>query len=358
MGKTEAAVLEAPRRIRMRDFGLPEIDEGTGVLRVEVAGICSGTDSKLYEGKLNNPWPIIPGHEIVGVIESIGAPLAEANGVQAGDRVILRGSRCGRCAACRSGDWRFCAGNVGYGLRRSADVPPGLWGGYARHVFLAPGAVLRRIDLGLPAERALLATVLANGIHWTLHQGGVRLGTSVVVQGVGQQGIAAVIACHQAGAQPIVAVGLAADERRLELARFFGADEALRGDRDDVVGTVREITGGRMADVVVEVTGSRDSFPQAVQIVRTGGTIVYANVVGREARTAVSMDELVYKQIRVQGVYSKTPEAVELALAYLEKDRVPIERMITHRLPLHRAAEGIELGHSGEALKVVLVPGL
>jgi alcohol dehydrogenase len=357
MSTTEAAVLEAPRRLRLKEFDLPHIDAGTGILRVEVAGICTGTDSKLYDGKLDNPWPIIPGHEIVGVVESIGDALAETNGVQAGDRVILRGSRCGRCAACRSNEWRFCPANVGYGLRRSTDVPPGLWGGYARHVFLAPGAVLHRIDAALPPERALMGTVLANAIFWTQYQGGVRLGTSVVVQGVGQQGIAAVIASRHAGARPIVAVGLTGDERRLELAQFFGADVTLRADAEDAVGKVREATEGRMADVVVEVTGAHDAFLRALDLVHPGGTIVYASLIGREARIPVPMDALVYKQIRVQGVYSKTPESVDLALAYLKTGRVSIENMITHRLPLRRAAEAIELaGRRGEVLKVVLVP--
>ncbi len=354
MRETVAAVLEAPRAMRLRTFPLPNVDAGTGLLRVEVAGVCSGTDHKLYEGKLDNPWPIVPGHEIV---EEIGESLAEANGVRPGDRVILRGSRCGRCQACRSGEWRFCSQNVGYGLRRSSAVPPGLWGGYARHVYLAPGAVLTRVPPEVSAEQALMGTVLANGIYWIQHQGGVRPGHSVVIQGVGQQGIAAVIASRQAGAHPIVAVGLSTDEARLELARFFGADVTVRADREDVAAAVTEATGGTPVDVVVEVTGDAGSFLRALDLVGRGGTIVHASITGKGTRVPVPLDQLVWKQIRVQGVYSKSPESMDLALAYVMTGRVPVERMITHRLPLSRAAEGVELvGRGGDVLKVVLIP--
>ncbi len=357
MSETVAVVLEAPRTMHLRSFSLPKVDDGTGLLRVEVAGVCSGTDYKLYEGKLDNPWPIVPGHEIVGIVEEIGDALAEANGVRPGDRVILRGSRCGRCHACRSGEWRFCSQNVGYGLRRSSDVPPGLWGGYARHVYLAPGAVLKRVPPEVSAERALMGTVLANGIYWTQHQGGVRPGSSVVIQGVGQQGIAAVIACRQAGAYPIVAVGLSNDEARLELARFFGADVTVRADREDIVAAVKEATGGGSAEVVVEVTGDPGSFLRALDLVGQGGTIVHASITGKGTSAPVPLDQLIWKQIRVQGVYSKSPESMDLALAYLMTGRVPIERMITRRLPLGRAGEAVELaGRGGDVLKVVLIP--
>lgn len=357
MSTTRAAVLESPKKMVVQTFPKPSVSSETGLLRVEVAGVCSGTDYKLYQGKLDNPWPVILGHEIVGVLEEIGDLLAEANGVSAGDLVILRGSQCGRCDACRSGQGRFCANNVGYGIRRSTTVAPGLWGGYAEHVFLAPGAVLERVPAGVSAERALMATVLANGIYWTQHLGGVRLGQSVVVQGVGQQGISSIIACRQAGAHPIVAVGLSGDRKRLELARLFGADITVMADREDVAETVKRATGGMGADMVVEVTGSGDSLVRAFDLVKNGGTIVYGSVTGAGNLTPVPLDTLIWKQIRIQGVFSKSLEALHVALDYLGTDRVPIERMITHRLPLAQAGEAVETaGHGGEALKVVITP--
>jgi threonine dehydrogenase-like Zn-dependent dehydrogenase len=107
----------------------------------------------------------------------------------------------------------------------------------------------------------------------------------------------------------------------------------------------------------VEVTGSGESLLRAIEMVRQGGTIVYASLTGRGVRTPVPLDDLVWKQIRLQAVLSKTPEAGDLAQAYLRTGRVAIERLITHRLPLDRAAEAMELaGRGGEALKVVLVP--
>lgn len=354
---TYGAVLTKPGEIEIREFPMPGIDSQTGILRVELAGVCSGTDVKLYRGKLNNPFPIIMGHEIVGVVEKIGSSLAESNNVQRGDRVILRGSRCGRCKACRAGNDRFCEENVGYGVRRSTDFAPGLWGGYAQHVFLVPGAVLQKVPCGVTSEQALMAGILANGLYWSQKQGGVQMGTSVVVQGVGQQGLAAVMACRYAGAYPIVAVGLSGDGKRLQLAQEFGADSVVMADSTDVIEVVSQVTNGAMADVVIEVTGSGKSFVRALDLVRAGGTVVQGGLAGVGMEVSVPLDKIVWNQIRVQGVYSKPIEAVSLALDLLETGRLPIERIISHRFRLADSNQALALiEQGGDALKVVITP--
>ncbi len=356
-GSTFGAVLTSPGHIEIREFPMPEIDSETGFLRVEMAGVCSGTDVKLYRGKLENPYPIIMGHEIVGVVQEIGDSLSRANNVQSGDRVILRGTRCGRCNACRAGESRFCVENVGYGVRRSTDFAPGLWGGYAQHVFLAAGAVLQKVPSGVTAEQALMAGVLANGIYWGQGQGGVQAGTSVVVQGVGQQGLAAVMACRFAGAYPVIAVGLSGDSRRLELAKEFGADFVFMADMVDVVDAVTQITNGALADVVIEVTGAVDSFLRALDLVRAGGTVVHGGLTGARSDASVPLDKIVWKQIRVQGVYSKPVEAVGLALDLLGTGRLPIDRIISRRFRLSEANQALALiEQGGDTLKVVITP--
>lgn len=354
---TLGAVLVRPGEIELREFRIPPIEKGTGILRVELAGICSGTDVKLYRGKLDNPFPLIMGHEIVGVVEEIGSDLAESNGVRAGDRVVLRGAKCGRCKTCLEGNSRFCKYNVGYGVRRAADYQHGLWGGYARHVFLAQGAVLEKVPDEVTPEQALMAGVLANGLHWGSKLGGITVGSSVVVQGVGQQGLAAVMASKFAGAHPVIAVGLPRDEKRLELARSFGADFVLTGEEGDIAEVLRELTGGAMCDVVVEVTGSSRSFLRALDLVRPGGTVVHGSLSGAGASVAVPLDQIVWKQIRVQGVYSKPAEAVGLAMELIKTGQLPIERAVSHRFPLSSASHALELvEQGGDVIKAVLSP--
>ena len=354
---TFGAVLTKPGRIEIREFALPTVDSDTGVLRVELAGVCSGTDVKLYRGKLDNPFPIIMGHEIVGIVEKIGSTLARANGVETGDRVILRGSRCGRCEACRKGNARFCPENVGYGVRRPTGLEPGLWGGYAQHVFLATGAILEKVPETVTPEQALMSGVLANGLHWGQSLGGVGIGSAVVVQGIGQQGLATVMACWNAGAYPIIAVGLSRDASRLRLAESFGADHVVLADAVDVADAVGEITAGVMADVVIELTGTAASFVRALDLVKPGGTVVHGSLTGAGPEVAVPLDKIVWRQIRIQGVYSKPIEAVRVAMGLMQTGRLPIERIISHRFSLSEANQALELiEQGGDFVKVVLTP--
>ncbi|MCL6562647.1 MAG: alcohol dehydrogenase catalytic domain-containing protein [Firmicutes bacterium] len=353
----KAAVLRAPQTLEIEEFALPAPEPESGLLRVEVAGVCTGTDTKLYHGKLDNPWPLIPGHEIVGVVEALGPGLAQTTGVQVGTRVILRGAQCGRCEACRRGEGRFCPANPGYGLRTPTTVSPGLWGGYAEYVYLAPGAVLEPVPEGVSAEQALMATVFANGLTWVLAQGGLRAGESLLVQGVGQQGLMGILAGRLGGASPIIAVGLGTDRARLHLAKQLGADWALAADQDAVGEVVAEVTDGQGVDLLLEVSGSPRGLIQALPWIRTGGRVVLASLSGKGVEVPVPLDEIVWRQIRVQGVYSKSATVLKDALRILRHRRLPITELITHRLPLQEAALAMELaGRGGEVVKVVLLP--
>src|SRR5690606_2917563 len=136
---------------------------------------------------------------------------------------------------------------------------------------------------GLTPELATLSMVaISNAIQWSVLKGGVKLGDIVVVQGVGPIGLACVAVCREAGADLVIATGLSADARRLELARAFGADATIDVQREDPVQRLREITGGELADVVVDVTGSGAAVRTALGLVRPQGTIVNGGVSGDE----------------------------------------------------------------------------
>lgn len=339
---TRSMVLESPERMSMQEFDFPSISADDALLKVEMAGICH-TDVGLYHGTVTYALPLIMGHEIVGRIDRIGSVAARRWGVQEGDRVTVEAlARCGFCRACVEGSYKYCSEGIGYGTFTSCDRPPHLWGSYGEYMYLAPGSLLYKVPDTLSPKLATLVTVaVSNAIQWTLVQGGAKLGDAVVVQGVGPIGLACVAVAKEAGAGPVIATGRSGDSHGFALARAFGADATIDVQSEDVVERVRELTGGRLADVVIDVTGSGDAVRTSLDLVRSSGTVVSAGVTGDKTLTPLPLDTLLYKEIRLQGVFTYDSRAVRRALALVERESYPFEQIITHTFPLDRAEEAV-----------------
>ena len=173
--------------------------------RPEFTGVC-GSDWGYYHQLPQTRGPLILGHETVGVIERAGSEARRRWGLEEGDRVALEEYLpCGHCEHCRSGDFRLCeasdwrSGGLRYGAT-AMSVAPGLWGGYARYLFLHPATVFHRVPDGIAGRHAALALPLSNGIEWAYLQGRAGPGDVVVIQGPGQQGLACVAAARCAAA--------------------------------------------------------------------------------------------------------------------------------------------------------------
>lgn len=356
-----AMVLEAPERLVPREFRMPDVHDDDGLLHVDLAGICH-TDVGLYHGTTRYAMPLIMGHEIVGRIARVGPVAARRWGVKEGDRVAVESTvRCGFCRACVEGSYKYCRDGAGYGTRTAADRPPYLWGAYSQYMYLAPGSSMLKVPDGMSTELAMLCTVaIGNGLRWTVLQGGAKVADAVVIQGVGPIGLACVAAAKEAGAGPIIATGLSSDGYRLQLAREFGADRMVDVEAEDVVEVVRELTGGEMADLVVDVTGSGSAVRTSLRLVRAKGTIVSAGVTGDETLTPVPLDTLLYKELRVQGVFSYDSDAMRRALTLARRGKYPFGKLVTHKFPLERAEEAVKTAGRElpgvEPIKVALVP--
>jgi alcohol dehydrogenase len=359
-GTTRSAVLEGKERLVVREFPLPEIGPDEALLRVERAGVC-GTDTKYFHGKLEHPVPLVLGHEILGRIAQIGARAAERYGLQVGDRVEVE-SRvpCGLCHACHTGVYRYCQARRGYGTSISAGEPPHLWGAYGEHLYVAPGSIMHRVDPELPADAAAVIGIVANGIQWACYYGGVRVGDAVVVQGPGPEGLGCALAARQAGASTVVVTGLAADAPRLALARELGATHTLVADQEDVVARVRELTHGEGPQVVLDVTGSPRALPLSLEMVRRQGTVVLGGLMGTSTATSLYTDQFIWKEIRLQGVYTHSAESTRAAVKLVESRQFPLERMVTHHFSLDDAEQAVRAA-GGELpelrpIKTVIVP--
>jgi threonine dehydrogenase-like Zn-dependent dehydrogenase len=366
-----AVVQTGPRQMELREFPRPVIASPAdgALLRVEACGIC-GSDVEQYKGALGSRGlPMVPGHEPLGIIEEITPETAARWGVAAGDRVAVEILiPCRSCDLCLAGQYMQCKNRPGsHGGYNPPERGLGLYGGYAEYMHLHPSSIVHPVRKDLPAQIAVMFNPLGAGVRWALQYGGVHLGSSVLVLGAGQRGLAAVLASRYVGAGLIIATGLSRDARKLALARELGADCTIDVEKEDTVTRVRELTGGDGVDVVLDLTPVATSpVLDAVNAVRWGGTIVLAGLKGRTSEgepraVALPTDLLVNKALTVRGAFSVDAAAYLDAIALIESGKFPLERMQTHRFGLDQVEHAIRL-LAGEvpgddAIHVAIMPG-
>jgi alcohol dehydrogenase len=321
-----ALVLEAPRRLVRRQVPIPDVGEDDAILRVEACGLC-GTDHELFTGAL--PWPpgFIPGHETVGVIESIGPTACSRWGVRAGDRVAVASRpACRECPSCLTGDLHSCerfSSTDSLGLI-TTDRAPALWGGYATHHYLRPEAVLHPVPDGLGALEATLFNPVGAGIEWAVDLPGTGPGDVVAILGPGIRGLAAVAAAKAAGAAFVMVTGFGPrDAVRLELASRLGADLVLDTATADPVEAMVD-AAGRLADVVVDVTAKAPlAFAQALALAGRGGRVVIAGVRGGAVTLTFEPDFITNRGLRVIGASGVSTAAQRRALELVASGAFP-----------------------------------
>jgi threonine dehydrogenase-like Zn-dependent dehydrogenase len=336
-----AALKVGAATTELREMDLPEVPEDAALMKVEVAGVC-GTDVSQYPLPLR-AGPIIMGHENVGYLARVGRKFAEHKGVREGDLMFLEHYLpCGHCEWDHMGEYRHCAATewfydpkaIRYGYT-SIDTAPSLWGGFSQYLYLPLNAILHKVPDGLTAEQAGIATPMSNGVQWAVMDGGVGYGSTVLVQGPGQQGLCCVMACKQAGAATIIITGMTRDARRLEVAKALGADAAINIEEEDALARILELTGGRGVDVILDCAGGGPGpvtlgieaakRRAATMVVQGDGNAVFPNF---------PMGRLTRKGMTLKSARGHSYRAVELALQHLASGRFPLELMTTHRFGL------------------------
>lgn len=358
--KVVAAVRVGPGKTEIREFPMPEIAEDAALMKMEVAGIC-GTDVKLYKKPPSNA-PVIMGHENIGIIAKAGREFTRRKGFKEGDLVFLEHYvMCGKCEWCHQGQYRHCENTdwrsnpdaIRYGYT-SAERPPHLWGGFAQYVYLPWNAVLHHVPEGVTPELAGLVTPMANGVEWSLFDGGVGYDSRVLIQGPGQQGLSQTVICKQAGASLIIVTGTSKDAKRLEVAKKLGADYTIDVDREDPLARIMEITGGRGVDVVLDCTAGAGTLPVLLGVEalkRKGGTLVIQGEMVDFPNFPIG--RITVKYITIKSARGHSYRACELALQQLASKRFPLELVTTHSFGLNEVDYAIR-SVGGEGAKDVI----
>jgi alcohol dehydrogenase len=349
------------RPLDIRELWLDGPGPGELLLRVGAAGLCH-SDLSVIDGSRPRVMPMALGHEASGEVLEIGSGVA---GFAPGDRVALAFVPvCGQCVPCLDGRPALCepgaaanaAGTLLGGERR--------WGGgihhhlgvsaFADHVVVSAASAVK-VPGDLPFDvAALFGCAVLTGVGAVVNAARPRVGESVAVFGLGGVGLSAVLGAVVAGAGTIVAVDRI--PAKLELARELGATVALSAS-EDVVEAVRDATGGG-AHHTIETVGSAAVLAQAYAATRRGGQTVTVGLPHPQQQLSIAAVSLVAEERVLRGSYLGScvpardiPRFVELYRA----GRLPVDRLLTHRLTLDELNAGFDRLASGEAVRQVVV---
>jgi threonine dehydrogenase-like Zn-dependent dehydrogenase len=209
-------------------------------------------------------------------------------------------------------------------------------------MFLPWNAILHKVPDGVTAELAGVSTPLSNGIEWALFSAGVGYDSTVLIQGPGQQGLSQTVACKQAGASLIIVTGTTRDAARLDLARTLGADHVIDVQAEDALGRIREITGGRGVDIVLDCTAGAGAAPVLLGIdalKRREGTLLIQGEMA--AFPDFPVKKVTEKAITIKSARGHSFRACELALRQLASGRFPLELLTSHTFGLSQVDRAI-----------------
>ena len=328
-----ASTMIAPKTFEVRVYPMPDLPPDAGLLRVEVTGVCG---SDVHQQTRMRGTAHILGHEIVGRIARLGRQAARKWPFKEGDRVALEEYMpCGACEVCRTEDYRFCAQTDPSGSQQPlfygttpVDVPTSLWGGYSHYLYLHPNCVMHRVPDHIPPAQAALFLPMSNGVEWVYRYGDLQLGDTVLVQGPGQQGLAAVLTAKEAGAACIIVTGLSHDAHRLALARELGADHTIDVETENFRDKVLDITSGKGVNVVVNVTGGgTTTVADAIAVAAKQRCTIVLAAAGQEEINVGSMGraKIVLKRANGHSYF-----AVEQAIRLIASGKYPLRELCTH----------------------------
>ena len=337
-----AAVYYNNSDVRVEERPVPQIGAGEILVKVVASGICGSDVMEWYRIK---KAPLVLGHEIAGEIAVVGEGVTR---YKPGDRVFVSHHiPCNTCHYCLRGYHTACE------TLHTTNYDPGGFAEYIRvprlnvdrGVFLLPDEV--SYDAGVFVEP--LACVVRGQRVANLHPG-----QTVLLLGSGISGLLHLLLAKSLGAGRIAATDISPFRR--DMARQFGADGVFDA-REDIPTCLREINDGRLADLVIVCTGVLSAFKQALQSVDRGGTILCFATTEPGVDLPVPINEFWRNEIKLAPSYGNSPLDAMVAIELIRSGRVPVERMITHWLPLDQTGRGFRLvAEGGDSMKVVIEP--
>ena len=354
----------APRRpIELREFDAPQLPPGGALLRTARSEVC-GTDVHLWHGRLAGvPYPIIPGHVSTGTLEAIRGPLVGLDGttLREGDRAVFFDVHrtCGRCRACTVHRTPTrCGARRVYGITDPADE--GLFGGWARNVYLEPGVALAKLPDSVTFEDYIGGGCgLLTAVH-ILERAAVRPGDRVLVQGIGAVGLSTIALAQLGGASMVLAIGAPRSRSdlavRMGAAHVFDLDATTPAERFE---RVRALTDDEGVDVLIEAAGSPRAIEEGLTLVRDGGRYVIAGHYTDAGPSSINAHQHINrKHLEIRGCWGSEAGHFLRALRLLERHApaVPWRGIGGRTYGLHQLDEALADTEALRVTKAVVDP--
>ncbi len=324
----------------VRETTDPVIKDNQVLLKINSCGVCR-TDIHLHHGGFMAGFPLIPGHEFVGEVAAFGK---NATGFTVGDRVCADNTElCGQCYYCRRNQPLYCENFYSLGVNGP--------GGFSEYVAVNHDKVFHLGELSY--DQGVLVEPTACAVHG-LDVIDVRAGDDVLMFGTGPTGIILAQLLKHAGAANLVVA--ASDERKLEVVKGLGADEAVKMDRNDYSIHEKELFDKfpKGFDIVIDATGAKDVIQQMTKFTKKGAKVVIYGVASHDDEITISPYEVFQKELKIIGSFAQT-HCFDRAIAFIRNGIVKTDMLITHRFPLNDFGRAIEQVESGRGhIKVVV----
>ncbi|MCK4224648.1 MAG: zinc-dependent dehydrogenase [candidate division Zixibacteria bacterium] len=328
--------------VRIEELSTPKIGPGELLVKVLASGICGSDVMEWYRIK---KAPLVLGHEIAGEIVEKGKEVERYN---IGDRVFVSHHiPCNTCRYCLNGYHTVCD------TLHTTNFDPGGFVEYLR----APQLNVDRGTFLLPDEVSFEEGTFVEPLGCVIRgqrMAGLKPGQSVLILGSGISGLLHLLLARALGAGRIITTDI--NDYRLKTAKEFGADTVIHAN-EDVPARVREVNDGRLADLVIICAGVLSVFKQALKSVDRGGTVLFFAPTDPGVELPVPVNDFWRNGITLLPSYGASPLDCTQAIELIRSRRVPVSKMITHRLPLEQTALGFKLvAEAKECIKVIIEP--
>jgi len=334
----KAAVLHAPRDLRVEPTPAPEPGPTEVLVRVSLAGLC-GTDYRIWTGDRAVVYPRVMGHEFVGRVDAVGR---DVQSVRAGDRVVVEPNySCGRCPLCREGNRNLCFQRTAVGI----DVD----GAFAE-LTRVPERCCWKVPARVADDDALLAEPLAV-VARAVKRSAARAGETAAVVGAGTLGLLALQILTAQGVRVLV---VGRTPRRFEMARELGAAETLLVSAGPLDEAAHRFSGREGVDLVIETAGTAPAVEHALTLVRPGGRVVLTGL--PHEPTPVAFFSVVRREVTITGSMVYQDEFGD-ALRLLESGAVQARPLVTHRFDLDAIGAAFAAHEDPASIKVTIALG-
>ena len=344
--------------VELVDIVIPDPGPGEVVVDVQACGVCH-TDLTYREGGINDDYPFLLGHEAAGVVEAVGEGVTA---VAPGDFVILNWRAvCGQCRACKRGRPWYCFATFNaeqkMTLTDGTELTPALGiGAFADKTLVHEGQCTKVDPEADPAVAGLLGCGVMAGIGAAINTGAITRDDTVAVIGCGGVGDAAIAGANLVGARQIIAVDT--DDTKLHWAREFGATHTINARELDVVETIRDLTGGDGADVVIDAVGRPETWKQAFYARDLAGTVVLVGVPTPEMTLEMPLVDFFARggSLKSSWYGDCLPERdFPTLIALYRQGRLPLEKFVSERIGLDGVEDAFAKMHAGQVLRSVVV---